>query len=79
LSRPTKLMSGVKPVQFVIEYQIACRNGHTTNPRKSARGSPRNTSTKLTRSNVRGRRDLARGGAVPVPESVVGTSVESIT
>ena len=70
-------MSGVKPVQSVIEYQSACTNGHTTKNTKSASGSPRNTRKKLTRSNVRGRRDLARGGAVA--SSVVGTSVESVT
>jgi hypothetical protein len=70
-------MSGVKPDQSVIEYQNACTNGHTTNPRKSASGSPRKTSMKLTRSNVSGRRELRRGGAALA--SVVGTSVESIT
>ena len=53
-------MSGVKPVQSVIEYQIACTNGHTTKTRKMASGSPRNTSMKLTRSKVSGRRDLLR-------------------
>ena len=77
MSMPTKLMSGVKPVQSVIEYQIACANGHTTKNRKSASGSPRNTRKKLTRSNVRGRRELLRGGAVAAAVAV--TSVEAVT
>ena len=70
-------MSGVKPVQSVIEYQSACANGHTTKNTKMASGSPRNTRKKLTRSNVRGRRELLRGGAVAA--AVVGISVEAVT
>ena len=71
-------MSGVKPVQSVIEYQIACTNGHTTKNRKSASGSPRNTRKKLTRSKVSGRRDLLRGGGA-VAASVRGTNEEAVT
>ena len=71
-------MSGVKPVQSVIEYQIACANGHTTKNRKIASGSPRNTRKKLTRSKVSGRRDLLRAGGA-VAASVRGTREEAVT
>ena len=71
-------MSGVKPVQSVIEYQIACTNGHTTMNRNIASGSPRNTRKKLTRSKVSGRRDLLRDGGT-VAASVRGTREEAVT
>jgi hypothetical protein len=56
---------------------MAWMNGHTTNTRNSANGSPRKTSMKLTRSNVSGRRDLLRRGAFLV--SVAAASADSVT
>jgi hypothetical protein len=42
-----------------------------------ATGSPRNTRKKLTRSNVRGRREVLRGGAVAAAVAVA--RVEAVT
>ncbi len=67
-------MSDVKPDQSVMEYQNACTNGQTTNSRKIASGSPRNTTKKLIRSNVSLRRAFFRrttgGASVTAAESI---------